>query len=151
MGVPAGDPPALAAFRVVLPPWVAEAEFTIAQPARVEGTFFADSVRAAHRRAAAFVAGDPQLAPLVALGAPSRPHVYFDWAPQQSPWASADDIKREGGVLVWPAPDTGRNPPARLAEQFPGLVPEVPQTFSRPVNGFLPPVRIGWAVIRPAQ
>jgi hypothetical protein len=98
-----------------------------------------------------YVAGDPQLAPLIAVAAPTRPHVYFDWAPEHSPWASADDIKRDGGVLVWPAPGTARTPPQRLLEQFPGLVPEVAQTFRRPVNGFLPPVRLGWAVIRPAQ
>jgi 4-amino-4-deoxy-L-arabinose transferase-like glycosyltransferase len=144
-------PPALAAFSVVLTPWVTKAELTTAQPARAEATFFADAFARRTGKPLHYVAGDAQLAPLIALEAPSRPHVYFDWAPQQSPWASADDIKREGGVLVWPAPGTGRNPPARLAEQFPGLVPEVPQTFARPVNGFLPPVRIGWAVIRPAQ
>ena len=95
--------------------------------------------------------GDPQLAPLIAAAAPMRPHVYFDWAPQQSRWATPEDIKRDGGVLVWLAPGTARNPPQRLLDQFPGLVPEVPQTFRRPVNGLLPPVRLGWAVIRPAQ
>jgi hypothetical protein len=62
-----------------------------------------------------------------------------------------DDVKRQGGVLVWPAPGTARNPPPQLAAQFPGLIPEVPQTFERPVRGMLPPLRIGWAVIRPAQ
>ncbi len=144
-------PPALAAFSILLMPWVTKAELAVAQPARAEGTFFADAFARRTGKPLPYVAGDPQLAPLIALGSPSRPHVYFDWAPQQSPWASADDIKREGGVLVWPAPGTARNPPPRLAEQFPGLVPEVPQTFTRPVNGFLPPVRIGWAVIRPAQ
>jgi 4-amino-4-deoxy-L-arabinose transferase-like glycosyltransferase len=144
-------PPALAAFSLVLMPWVTKAELTIAQPARAEGAFFADAFARRTGKPLRYVAGDPQLAPLIALSAESRPHVFFNWAPQQSPWASADDIKREGGVLVWPAPGTARNPPQRLAEQFPGLVPEVPQTFARPVNGFLPPVRIGWAVIRPAQ
>jgi hypothetical protein len=144
-------PPALAAFSLVLMPWVTKAELTIAQPARAEGAFFAEAFTRRTGKPLRYVAGDPQLAPLIALNAESRPHVFFNWAPQQSPWASADDIKREGGVLVWPAPGTARNPPQRLAEQFPGLVPEVPQTFARPVNGFLPPVRIGWAVIRPAQ
>jgi hypothetical protein len=96
------------------------------------------------------VAGDPQLAPLVAMDAPSRPHVYFDWAPGRSPWASAADLRRDGAVLVWPAPDTARNAPARLKTQFPEMVPEVPRFFERPVQGFLPPARLGWAVIRPA-
>jgi 4-amino-4-deoxy-L-arabinose transferase-like glycosyltransferase len=144
-------PPALAAFSVVLAPWVTKAELTTAQPAHAEGAFFADAFARRTGKPLRYVAGDAQLAPLIALGAPSRPHVYFDWAPNQSPWATPDDINRDGGVLVWPALGTARNPPQRLTEQFPGLVPEVPQTFARPVNGFLPPVRIGWAVIRPAQ
>jgi hypothetical protein len=97
-----------------------------------------------------YVAGDPQLAPLVAMDSPSRPHVYFDWAPDRSPWASDADLRRAGAVLVWPAPETSRNAPARLKAQFPELVPEVPHSFERPVQGFLPLLRLGWAVLRPA-
>jgi hypothetical protein len=51
---------------------------------------------------------------------------------------------------VWPAPGTTRNPPAELKTQFPEMVPEVPHTFARPVQGFLPLLRFGWAVLRPA-
>jgi 4-amino-4-deoxy-L-arabinose transferase-like glycosyltransferase len=144
-------PPALAAFSVVLMPWITKSELATAQPARAEAAFFADAFTRRTGKPLRYVAGDPQLAPLIAVAAPTRPHVYFDWAPEQSPWAKPDDIKRDGGVLVWRAPGTARNPPQRLFDQFPGLVPEVPQTFRRPVNGLLPPVRLGWAVIRPAQ
>jgi hypothetical protein len=142
-------PPALAAFSIVLMPWVTRSELATAQPMRAEGAFFADAFTRRTGKPLPYVAGDSQLAPSVALAAPGRPHVYFDWAPEESPWATPADIKRDGGVLVWPAPGTTRDPPQRLREQFPGLVPEVPQTFARPVRGFLPPVRIGWAVIRP--
>ena len=144
-------PPALAAFSLVLMPWITKSELATAQPSRAEAAFFADAFTRRTGKPLRYVGGDPQLAPLIAVAAPSRPHVYFDWAPEQSPWASAEDVKRDGGVLVWPAPGTARTPPQRLLDQFPGLVPEVPQTFRRPVNGLLPPVRLGWAVIRPAQ
>lgn len=144
-------PPALAAFSLVLTPWITKSELATAQPARAEAAFFADAFMRRTGKPLRYVAGDPQLAPLIAVAAPTRPHVYFDWAPEQSPWATADDVKRDGGVLVWPSPGTTRDPPQRLIDQFPGLVPEVPQTFRRPVNGLLPPVRLGWAVIRPAQ
>lgn len=93
--------------------------------------------------------GDPRVAPLIALGAPSRPHLYFAWAPQRSPWASADDIRKHGGVLVWLADENNGAPPANLKAQFPDLVPEVPRSFARAVQGFLPLIRLGWAVIRP--
>jgi hypothetical protein len=144
-------PPALAAFSLLLMPFVTRSELVTAQPARAEGAFFAEAFAKRTGKPLRYIGGDPQLAPLIALAVPARPHVYFDWAPEQSPWATAEDVKREGGVLVWPAPGTARNPPARLLEQFPGLVPEVPQTFERAVRGRLPPVRIGWAVIRPQQ
>jgi hypothetical protein len=31
------------------------------------------------------------------------------------------------------------------------MVPELPRAFARPMQGFLPLMRIGWAVLRPAQ
>ena len=40
-------------------------------------------------------------------------------------------------------------PPAALKERFPDLVPEVPRAFERSVQGQLPLLRIGWALIRP--
>jgi hypothetical protein len=40
-------------------------------------------------------------------------------------------------------------PPAGLKAHFPELVPEVPRSFPRPVQGFLPLIRLGWSVIRP--
>jgi hypothetical protein len=83
--------------------------------------------------------------------APSRPHVYFDWAPQRSPWATTADIYKNGGVLVWPATDSAGTPPAVLKLQFPAMVPEVPRAFARSVQGVLPLIRIGWAVVRPQQ
>ena len=36
-----------------------------------------------------------------------------------------------------------------IKERFPDLVPEVPRAFERSVQGRLPLMRIGWALIRP--
>jgi 4-amino-4-deoxy-L-arabinose transferase-like glycosyltransferase len=143
-------PPLLAVLSIAVMPWVTHSELAIAQPMRAIATYFGDSFQRRTGKPLKYVAGDPQLALLVALGAPSRPHVYFDWAPERSPWASAADLRRDGAVLVWPAPETSRNAPAGLKAQFPELVPEVPRSFERPVQGFLPLLRLGWAVLRPA-
>jgi 4-amino-4-deoxy-L-arabinose transferase-like glycosyltransferase len=143
-------PPLLAVLSIAIMPWITHSELAIAQPARAEARFFADSFQRRTGRPLQYVAGDPQLALLLAMDAPSRPHVYFDWAPDRSPWASPADIRRDGGVLVWPASETSRDAPTRLKAQFPELVPEVPHSFERPVQGFLPLLRLGWAVIRPA-
>jgi hypothetical protein len=142
-------PPAVIVFGIVLMPWMASVDLRITQPARAEGDFFADSFQRRTGMPLRYVTGDRQLAPLVALGAPSRPHVYFDWAPERSPWASPADFRTYGGLLVWPAPDNNRSAPTALKSQFPAMVPEVPRSFPRAIQGLLPLIRLGWAIERP--
>jgi hypothetical protein len=142
-------PPAVIVLGILFLPWLASVNLKVMQPARTEGTFFADSFQRRTGQPLAYVTGDAQVAPLVALSAPSRPHVYFDWAPQRSPWASAADFRKSGGLLVWPAVDNSRTAPAGLKAQFPDMVPEVPRSFARPIQGFLPLIRLGWAMQRP--
>jgi hypothetical protein len=95
------------------------------------------------------VGGDPRTAALIALGAPSRPSLFLDAAPERSPWITLDAIKAKGAILVWPTTGTAGPPPAALVGRFPELVAEVPRAFERRVQGRLPLLRIGWAVIRP--
>jgi len=142
-------PPVLIMFGIALLPWTFAVDLKVSQPANVEGRFFADNFQRRTGKPLDFVTGDAQIAPLVALGAPSRPHVYFDWAPQRSPWASPEDIRRDGGLLVWPAGDNTGTPPATLKAQFPAMVAEVPRSFARTVQGLLPLIRLGWAFVRP--
>jgi hypothetical protein len=138
-------PPALIVVGIALLPWTFAVDLKISQPANVEGRFFADSFQRRTGKPLNFVTGDVALVPLVALASPSRPHVYFNWAPQRSPWASPADFRGQGGLLVWPAGD----PPASLKTQFPAMVPEVPRSFARTVQGMLPLIRLGWAMERP--
>jgi hypothetical protein len=97
------------------------------------------------------VGGDTDTAALVALAAPSRPGVYFgdDLAGSRS--ITAEDIRKKGAIVVWPASETTPEPPPKIRALFPDLVTEVPQTFARPVRGRLPPLRIGWGMVRPAR
>jgi hypothetical protein len=142
-------PPVLIVLGIALLPWTFAVDLKVSQPANAEGRFFADNFQRRTGKPLGFVTGDAQLAPLVALGSPSRPHVYFDWAPQRSPWASPADFSRDGGILVWPAGDNTGVPPAALKAQFPTMVPEVPRSFARSMQGILPLIRAGWATVRP--
>jgi Dolichyl-phosphate-mannose-protein mannosyltransferase len=142
-------PPLMVVVGMAVLPWTAGTDLQVAQPANAEGRFFADNFERRTGKPLEYVTGDPRVAPLVALGSPSRPHVYFDWAPQRSPWATVVDIHEHGGVLVWPTAPKSAAPPATLKAQFPGLVAEVPRSFARAVQGFLPLIRLGWAVVRP--
>ncbi len=144
-------PPAVIVLGIALLPWTASIDLKVSQPANAEGRFFADNFQRRTGKPLDYVTGDARLAPLVALGAPSRPHVYFDWAPQRSPWASPADFRAHGGLLVWPAGDNTGTPPAELKAQFPAMVPEVPRSFARSMQGLLPLIRLGWAFVRPPQ
>jgi len=142
-------PPVLVALSIAIFPWTFGIDLGIAQPANAEGNFYADIYQRRTGKPLTYLTGDPRITPLVALAAPSRPHVYFAWAPQRSPWASPTDILMQGGLLVWPAADNTGTPPATLKAQFPDLVQEVPRSFPRAVQGRLPLIRLGWAMWRP--
>ena len=143
-------PPAVVVLALAILPWLVGIDLRIMQPANAEGQFYADIFQRRTGRPLAFLSGDPRLAPLIALAAPSRPHVYFAWAPHRSPWASPADFRAQGGILVWPAADNTGTPPATLRGQFPDMVPEVPRSFPRTVQGVLPLIRLGWSMLRPS-
>ena len=142
-------PPVLVVLGLLLLPWTVAVDLRIAQPANLEANFFAETFQRRTGKPLTFVTGDARIAPLIALAAPSRPHVFFNWAPQRSPWASAADLRAQGGMLVWPAADNTGTPPAILKTQFPAMVPEVPRVFARSIQGLLPLVRLSWSIVRP--
>ena len=136
---------------IALLPWTTGTELKVAQPAAAMGRFFADNFARRTGHPLAVVGGDAQIAELIALAAPSRPSVYFAGDPAHSPGVTPQDIRAKGAVIVWPALDTNPVPPPDIKAHFPELVPEVPQSFVRPVRGRLPPLLIGWGMIRPAS
>jgi hypothetical protein len=141
--------PALAVLAITLfKPWTGGAEVATSLPATAIAHFFGDSFERRTNRPLRAVAGDPQLAAMIALGA-SRPHLLLDATPQRTPWLNSVKFNETGGVVVWRASDTIGTPPADIAQRFPGLVPEVPRAFERLVNGRQPLLRIGWAIVRP--
>jgi dolichyl-phosphate-mannose-protein mannosyltransferase len=141
--------PALAVLAMTLfKPWTGGAEVATSLPATAIAHFFGDSFERRTNRPLPAVAGDPQLAAMIALGA-GRPHLFLDAAPERTPWQNSAKFNETGGVVVWRASDTIGTPPADIAQRFPGLVPEVPRAFERLVNGSQPLLRIGWAIVRP--
>jgi len=142
-------PPVLVALSIAIFPWALGSDLKIAQPANAEGRFYADIFQRRTGKPLAYLSGDPRVAPLVALAAPSRPHLYFAWAPERSPWVSSTDMRTQGGILVWPAADNSGTAPETLKVQFPEMVPEVPRSFPRAVQRMLPLIRIGWSMQRP--
>jgi hypothetical protein len=142
-------PPAMVALAPAIFPWTLGIDLRVAQPANAEGHFYSDIYQRRTGKPLTYISGDPRIAPLIALAAPSRPHLYFAWAPQRSPWTNAADVRAHGGILVWPAADNSGTPPETLKVQFPDMVAEVPRSFPRAVQGMLPLIRLGWSMQRP--
>jgi len=142
-------PPLSAVVAVAALPWLGFSSTDVARPAAAMGRFVAENFDRRTGTPLAIVAGEPRLAALVALGAPTRPSLYLDATPDRTPWITADDVRRKGAVVVWPNDDTRPQVPADIALRFPGLVADVPRAFERMVQGRLPLLRLGWGVVRP--
>jgi hypothetical protein len=129
-------------------PWTGSREIATSMPARAIADFFDESFARRTNQRLRAVAGETQLAGLIALHS-GRPHLFIDAAPQRTPWVTAARFGETGGVVVWRASDTAGTPPPEIVKRFPGLVPEVPRAFEWLVNGRQPLLRIGWAIVRP--
>jgi hypothetical protein len=141
-------PALILAATTLLVPWTGTTEVATSLPARAIAQFFVESFERRTNQPLRAVAGDPQVASLVALGA-GRPHLLLDGTPGRTPWLSAGRFAETGGVVVWRASDTVGTPPPEIAQRFPGIVPEVPRAFEWLVNGRQPLLRVGWAIVRP--
>ncbi len=142
-------PPATVIGASILLPWTVGIGFDVDRPAAAIGEFFTDTF---HRRTGAplrMVAGDAEIAGLVAMASSDRPSLFLSERPELTPWASDADIREKGAILVWHVTDNTGAPPAAIKARFPALVAEVPRSFERPVQGRLPLYRVGWAMIRP--
>ncbi len=140
-------PAVFAAAVVLVLPWIGDTESDTTIPAKQIAAFFGDSYARRTGRPLPAVAGDPQLAAVVAMGA-SRPHLLRDAQPERTPWLTPQALIARGGIVLWRATDALGAPPPDIAQRFPGLVPEVPRGFDRLINGRQPPLRIGWAILR---
>ncbi|MFM8826070.1 MAG: glycosyltransferase family 39 protein [Actinomycetota bacterium] len=82
------------------------------------------------------VGGDWWLAGIVAFYHPQRPQVFPDLRAEWAPWTSDAELRRTGGVVVWP----GTGPmPEEWRRRFPRVIDEV--TISLPVRGWFRDLR----------
>jgi len=135
---------------VALGPWTLAVDLETGRPAAAMAEFFTDSFQRRTGRPLRIIAGDVDNAGLVAAFSPERPSLYLVGAPERTPWIAEKDMREHGAIVIWPTADTAGTPPAAITARFPDLVPEVPRSFERAVQGRLPLLRIGWALIRPA-
>lgn len=142
-------PPVIAVMTAMLLPWAAVSDPRVAMPAKEMGRFFTDNFERRTGQKLEFVTGDPILASLIAAGSPSRPFVFGSGETSQLQLLTQDQLFDKGAIVLWRATDSTGTPPVDIRTRFPELVPEVPRVFERRIEGRLPQLRIGWAMIRP--
>jgi len=91
------------------------------------------------------VAGDGWLAGLIAMRDPARPSVFTDGNMKEAPWITPDRLRRQGAIVVWQA---DRPMPAGL-RRLPDVKVIGTKTFAWPDEPKLPPLAIGWGIVRP--
>ncbi len=141
-------PAAVVMLSALVQPWLSPTSLPTSLPAKEIARYFGDSFERRTGRPLPAVAGDPELAGLIAMGA-SRPHLLLDATPARTPWVTAERFREQGGIVVWRAADTAGRPPPEIAARFPDIVPELPRAFDRTISGRQPLLRIGWAIVRP--
>jgi hypothetical protein len=141
-------PPAMIVAATVTLPWIVT-DLEVGKPAAAMGEFFTDTFRRRTGRPLTVVVGDVRGAGLVAFTSPDRPSLYVDGLPERAPWVSDETVRRNGAIVLWTVTDAAGTPPAHLKARFPDMVAEVPRSFSRPIQGRLPLLRVGWALLRP--
>ena len=142
-------PPILTVVTILVLPWTFGLELKVNEPGAAMGRFFTESFNRRTGKRLAIVIGDARLGGLVALESPQRPSLLIDAAYEIAPWVTAADVRQKGAIVVWPLTDAAGTPPPEIRARFPDLVPEVPRAFDRAIQGRLPLMRIGWAMIRP--
>jgi 4-amino-4-deoxy-L-arabinose transferase-like glycosyltransferase len=147
LGLLVGPALLVVAANAVLP-WAGVALQT-GEPAAALGQFFTDTFNRRTGRPLTIVVGEARLGALVALASSDRPALFIDADPDRAPWIAPRDVGEKGAVVVWPVADGGGQAPPAIRARFPDLVPEVPRSFARTIQGNVPLTRVGWAVIRP--
>jgi hypothetical protein len=142
-------PPVIAVMAALLLPWTAAADPRVGWPAREMGRFFSENFERRTGQKLDIIGGELSLASLIAAGAAGRPFVFDPSATDETQFVTQDDVVEKGAIMVWRATDSAGTPPIGIRTRFPDLVPEVPRVFARRVDGRLPQLRLGWAMIRP--
>ena len=141
--------PALATLATTLfLPWAGTAEVPTSLPATAIGRFFGDSFERRTNRPLRAVAGDAQIATLIAMDS-SRPHLFLDATPARTPWlnpAKFNETRRRRGLARI---RYRRHAAGRTRQTFSRHRAGTAARLRADVTGRQGLLRIGWAIVRP--
>ncbi|MFK8252534.1 glycosyltransferase family 39 protein [Ancylobacter terrae] len=141
---------------VIAPAWMLTAPYMAARgadvsfPAQAIAGPIAAIVERRTGKPPAFIAGETVLAGTLALVSPGHPRILSVAEADPAGGPSAGPAG-EGAVAVWRIEGPSGEPPAALRRRWPALQPEAPVVVPWRMGGPLDPVRVGWALLPPAQ
>lgn len=143
-------PPALEIASGFASTWFREQSRATHWPARAAARTFTDIFRTRTGRPLEYIVGERIPASQIAIMGSTRPRVFFDADLGESPWIDALEFKQRGGVVFWEIRGADASPPAWLVAWLPAFTPEAPLRLPWERGG-ADPVRLGWAIVPPAQ
>jgi hypothetical protein len=143
-------PPALEVASGLASPWFAEQVRSTNWPARAAARTFTEIFRTRTGRELEYVVGERIPAAQISVMSRARPRVFIDGDLAASPWIDAAQFKARGGVVFWEIRGADGSPPAWLVAWLPPFTPEAPLRLPRERGG-TDPLRLGWAIVPPAQ
>jgi len=98
------------------------------------------------------VGGDAWYAGNVAVYSRGDVSTYTDLIPEHAPWIGDDQLKRFGGVILWPIGDDqdAADMPELWKRRFPDARPSTPLVLPWQTAARLEPLRVGIAIVDPA-
>lgn len=142
-------PPLMYLVLSFVPGWLGENR-TTNWPAGAAAKTFTEIFHTRTGRALEFVVGERVPAAQIAALSAERPRLYIDADPALSPWIDDATFRNRGGVVFWEIRGADPSPPAAYVARLPAFAPEAPLRLPW-ARGGGDPVRLGWAIVPPAQ
>lgn len=97
-----------------------------------------------------FVVGERVQASQVSVLSVNRPRVFIDADRTRTPWIDEAEFKKKGGIVFWQIRGADNAPPQDYVARLPAFTEEAPLRLPW-ARGGGDPVRLGWAIVPPAQ
>jgi hypothetical protein len=98
-----------------------------------------------------YVIGSKWVAGTISFFSPDHPLVLRDDRPDDCSWIDMSDVRSRGAVVAWNAERGPDDAIAALERQFPTMEFQPPIVLAWRSDAAFPPLRIRWAILRPAH
>ena len=122
-------------------------------PGRASAAFFTQAWREQTGTPLTIVVGDGWTGGNLGFYSADRPSLFIEADSRRGFWITDEALRRHGALLIWPAKRYGPEPPPAFTRPFSEMAAKIEvqpvKTFAWQSAAALPPLRLGWAIVRP--